>query len=514
MIPTATTLLREGLPGVRPPCWRIAVYVAGLLLATAVLRPDLYTVNSRFLLEDYSIVSLDLAMSRAFCGVPSAVTPLVSVATVVRDHRELGETSARLIAAERAGSLERFCETATVLTVNNENSLMWLDSWLWQLAPDLSINGLARVLHTMRIAAVALFVALLLANGFGVGVAAVSWLWALILLQDLSGYVHHGYPFMLVFLLVTSAAYASIGKSRLIHTTAGAPAIAAAVGAWTAFAANMRTSHLPIYLSFAVLLFVLSERASTARSGRWQRRGLIAVAMIAGYAAFQYGAITRHLPDMDDALSRHTILHSTVIALAIPESDFSRREGLSWSDGAAHAIALREQPGVPYLSVQYENALLRYYKRLWRERTSEMIAVYLLKGRTAGKHMLEVLRGRSGREGVLINTALAPLDWLPNGLWLLALYTAILVASLVRAWRHPGAATVMVYLAAAAVLVQMETTIVMSNYVVNYQSFLAFFCVFATVAAPAVLLGMIWDRASRVYGGRLRAAPPAGPRVA
>ena len=65
------------------------------------------------MLEDYSIVSLDLAMSRAFCGTPSAVTPLVSVATVARDEPELRDVPARQIAAERAGSLQRFCETST-----------------------------------------------------------------------------------------------------------------------------------------------------------------------------------------------------------------------------------------------------------------------------------------------------------------------------------------------------------------------------------------------------------------
>jgi hypothetical protein len=502
-----TTLLREWFPGVRPPWWRIAVYLAGVLLTTALVRPDLYSISPRFLLEDYSIVSLDLAMTRAFCGTPSAVTPLVSVATVVRDHREFGETPARQIAADRAAGLQRFCDTATVLTINNENSLMWLDSWLWRLAPDLSINGLARVLHSMRVAGLALVFALLLANRFGVVVAAISWLWALTLLQDLAGYVHHGYPFMLVLLLVTSVSYATLGQTGVMHSRIGAVVVAAIVGAWTAFAANMRTSHLPVYAIFAILLFVFSERtATTTRPDRWRRLGLAAAGVIAGYAAFQYLAISRHLPDVDQALSRHTILHSTVIALAIPESDFSRREGITWSDGAANAIALREQPGVAYLSVEYENALFKYYARLWRERTSEMLTVYLLKGQTAGKHMLEVLRGRTGREGVIVNTALAPLDWLPNGFWLLSLYTGVAVTSWFRAWRRPGSAIALVYLAAAAVLLQIEATIVMSNYVVNYQSYLAFFCIFATAAAPAALLGAIWDRVTWLDGRRDPAA--------
>jgi hypothetical protein len=501
-----SAVLREMFPGVRPPWARITVYTAAVLMATALIRPDLYRVHSSFRLEDYSIVSLDLAISRAFCDASSGVTPLVSVAAVVRDQRELGETPARAIAADRAGSLQRFCETATVAMVHNEHSLMWLDSWLFRLAPDLSINGLARVLHGMRVAGVAVFLVLLLANGLGLIVAAISWWWALILLQDLADYVHHGYPFMLVMLLVTGVTYATVGQTGAARSRIGAGIVATTVGAWTAFAANMRTSHLPVYALFAIVLFVFSERAAATPRGRWQRLSLAAVAMLAGYAAFQYFAITRHLPAGDQALSRHTILHSTVIALAIPESDFSRGEGITWSDGAANAIALREQPGVTYLSVEYERALLRYYARLWRERTSEMLDVYRVKSQTAGKHMLAALRGENGARGRILNAALAPLDRLPNGIWLFVLYAGIAVASWRRAWQRPGAATALVYLSIAAVLLQMEAAIVMSEYVVNYQAYLAFFCIFITAAAPAGLLAAIWESRGLAESPR----PPVG----
>jgi hypothetical protein len=506
-------VLRELFPGVRPAWARITVYTAAVLLATALVRPDLYGVASSFKLEDYSVVSIDLATSRAFCGASAVVTPLVSVAAVVRDQRELGETPVRAIAADRAGSLQRFCETATIPMVHNEHSLMWLDSWLFRLAPDLSINGLARVLHGIRVAGIAVFFVLLLANGWGLIVAAISWLWALTLLQDLADYVHHGYPFMLVMLLATAITYATIGQSGVTHSRVGVGIVAAVVGAWTAFAANMRTSHVPVYALFAIALFVFSERTAPSPRGRWERLGLAAVAVLMGYAAFQYFAISRHLPADDQALSRHTILHSTIIALAIPESDFSRREGITWADGAANAIALREQPGVAYLSVEYERALLKYYSRLWRERTSEMLHVYRVKGQIAGKHMLAALRGQSGTQGRILNLALRPLDRLPNGIWLLALYTVIALVSARLAWQRPGVATSLVYLATGAVLLQIEAAIVMSEYVINYQAYLAFFCIFITVAAPAGLLAAIWDRVAW-QNGRDVAAAPVGPRVA
>ena len=163
-----TKALREFLPGPPMPFMRALLYTAAAVLLTGLARPDFYKSHGDLLLEDYSILSMDLAMSRAFCGTPSAVTPLVSVTTVARDQVELRDVPARQIAAERAGSLQRFCESSTEPRINNENSLMWLDSWLWRLRPELSINELGQLLHGIRVAMVVATLASLLANGSGV----------------------------------------------------------------------------------------------------------------------------------------------------------------------------------------------------------------------------------------------------------------------------------------------------------------------------------------------------------
>ena len=493
-------VIRELFPGAPPPLLRVALYAIAALVFTGVLRPDLYRVGPGSWLEGYSILSMDLAMSRAFCGRASEVTPLVSVTTEVSLHQaELGEVPVRRIAADRAGSLERFCETSTVPRVNNENSLMWLDSWLWHLGPDLSIEGLGRLLHGIRVGGLLLVFTLMLANGLGVLVALSSWLWALILLQDLRMYVHHGYPFMLVLLLVTGSIYATLNRLGWTRPPLRAALVAVVAGAWSAFAANMRTSHLPVYVLFAIVLFGLGERQAPkdAWQDRAKRLALAVVLFVAGFSTFQYLAITRYLPKDDPTLSRHTILHSTVIGLGVPESDFSRREQITWSDGDALAIATRLEPGVKYLSADYERVLWRYYSGLWRDHTREMLAVYRTKALTAGKHMLMVLRGQGGMQGRVMYHLMRPLDMLPNGLWLLALYLVAGIAGLVHAWRAGGAAILLVYLSIAAVLLHLEASIVMSNYVVNYQSFLAFFCVFLTLLVPLSTIGALWDRVAR-----------------
>jgi hypothetical protein len=335
------TWLREWLPGPPLPFVRVLAYTAAAVLVTGLARPDFYRSHGEGVrLEDYSILSMDLAMSRAFCGTPSAVTALVSVATAARDHPELLDVPARQIAADGAGGLQRFCETSTELRINNENSLMWLDSWLWRLRPELSINELGQLLHGIRVAMLVATFASLLANGSGVIVAAISWYWALTLLQQLGGYVHHGYPFMLTMLLMTASACPVVSRRGWTRSLSGAAAVAAITGVWTGFATNMRTSHFPIYLSLIILLFASGEFLYPSPA-RLRRLAMAAAMFVAGFFAFQYVAITRHFPSDVDALARHTIFHSVVIGLGVPESDLSRREELTWSDPAAQAAALR-----------------------------------------------------------------------------------------------------------------------------------------------------------------------------
>jgi len=499
-----TRLLRELLPGPPVPFVRVLVYAAAVVLVTGIARPDSYRIHGDLLLEDYSIVSLDLAMSRAFCGTPSALSPLVSVTTVAHNQPELLDVPARQIAAERAGSLQRFCETSTELRINNENSLMWLDSWLWRLRPDMSINQLGQMVHAIRVASLAVALACMLSSGSGLIVAAVAWLWSLALLEELHPFAYHSYPFLLVLLVLTTSAYAAISQRKLMHSAWGAGAIAVITGAWSAFGTNMRSSHLPVYVALSIALFLIAEQdTKVVRPTRLRRLAVAMVLYAVGFGAFQYLAITRYLPRDIEGFARHTIFHPLVLGLGVPESDLSRREGITWADISGLHIARRVDPQVGYLDRSYERALSTYYSRLWSEHPGEMVQVYLNKGRTAGKHIFSILRARPGKKGAILATVLAPLDLLPNGLYLTALYILVVFAGFWRAWRGQSAVgALLAFMALAAFFLQVEATIIMSNYVINYQSYLAFFSVFLSLALPAAAAGLLWDRVQpRVLNG-------------
>jgi hypothetical protein len=123
-----------------------------------------------------------------------------------------------------------------------------------------------------------------------------------------------------------------------------------------------------------------------------------------------------------------------------------------------------------------------------------MMQVYWMKARTAGKHMLEPLRTRPGRTGRLLQMVLAPMDLLPNGVWMMFMYVAVAAGGMWRLWRAQSVlGALLAFMAIPAILLQLEATVVMSFYRINYQAYQAFFVVFISVALPAALVGLVWD---------------------
>ena len=464
------------------------------MVITLVIRPDLYRAATTELLDDHAIVSMDLAINGAFCSAPSAIAASLRVPYEVRDNFELVTTPVPSLIERGAGSVPAYCQRITSPMLNNENTLMWIEQWLWWLRPDMSVAQMGQALHMMRVFGLLVFTAALLLCGFGVATAGAAWWYGLVLLAEMQLFVHSAYLFLPIMLLITAAVYVGAIRSGATRTIGGAAAVGVAVGAWTAFATNLRTSHFPVYIAFALMLFAFSERAPAPAPGRLKRMGLGAALFVAGYFAFSYGAIARHLPEVQGNLPRHTIWHPLVLGLGVPQNPLSVREKITWLDAAAFDAARRIDPSVPYLSHEYEQALFRYYSGLWRNHTSEMIEVYIRKGKAAGKGMVEVLRSRSGIEGRVLRRVLAPLDLLPNGLYFLALYLTIAAVALARAWSGRMRALLVAYLAVAAAMLHVESTIIMSDYVPNYHSYLAFCAVLFSVAAASWLAAAIWDR--------------------
>jgi hypothetical protein len=98
---------------------------------------------------------------------------------------------------------------------------------------------------------------------------------------------------------------------------------ALAAGLVTAFAVNMRTSYVVMYLGFWCVFLVM--RAWEGQT--WYRTLLVIVAFAGGYALFERGVIGSLRPSSGRGAaytySSHTIAHPLVLGLAVPETPFA-----------------------------------------------------------------------------------------------------------------------------------------------------------------------------------------------
>lgn len=506
-VPLVTRAVRDLLPGGPvPSAARAALYAAAIWMAIAMARPSFLPAGTPVFESDHAAVSMEIAMARAYCDSPSKISPRVRLPHELRERPDLLDRPIRSLVTERTGGMREYCLSVGSPIVNNENGLMWLESWVLFLRPDLSFRGLGETLHRLRLAGLAFCSWAFLVLGGGIVLTGIATGTALLLLQQMQPQVFTNYPFMFVLILVTASLYALASKWRLARTVPRAGALALGAGTWTAFAVNMRTSHLPVYLAMAVIFLVLDHRvAGPAAAGPRAVAARAVAALLSftlAYGAFEYVSITRHLPVEIAGSAQHSIAHPIVLGLGVPESDLSRREGITWSDAAAWTAARRIDPNVPYLGPVYQRVLFSYYFGLWRDRPREMLGVYRHKAEVAGKQMLAVLRGGGGSDGRVLRWLLAPLDLLPNGLLILGVYLAAAAIAAWRAWSGNLAAQLMTYLAVAAVLLHVESALIMSTYVVIYHAYLAFYAVFLSAALSCGSMAALWPGAAHPCAGR------------
>jgi 2-polyprenyl-3-methyl-5-hydroxy-6-metoxy-1,4-benzoquinol methylase len=471
-----------------------------LLLLLFLIVPRWTNVESAPLTDGHALTALELAITRTFCGTGSLFPAQYRVPHHVRDHPETRAIPLRQVAVELAGSLEQYCEANNIGFVNNENSLTTVMHWLLWADPDMSLVELGSWLHRIRQAALALFAAVAVWAGLSVGAAALLVLLALDGLHSIEDLNYALYPFLAPMVLAAAAFYA--GSMRWLTGTRWWPLVLVTLvsGMMTAFAANLRTSYLPVMLAMQVVIVVAAVGRWRLQSGlQWSycaaRVAVIVVIFAAGYIALQYGTITRHLPkDVVAAAPHHTVAHPLVLSLAVPDSELGRREGISWVDGAGLALAQRMIPDVTYLGPTYDRALFMYYRHLWAEYPGEMLHLYWRKFGMAGIDIVRSVRDDYGLDGVLTRYLLWPQSLAPSGLVLLAVWCALCVGGLWAAvQRHSPLALLVALLSASAVLLLIESAIIMPRYTLAYHGYLAWYLEFTSVLALQAVVTLIWQ---------------------
>jgi hypothetical protein len=477
-------------------------YTLLLVATSAVIVRSAWSVDGATMTDGHAIVSLDLAIARAFCGIPSSFSHHIRIPMDVGRQMELRHVPLRTLVAQKAGSIDAYCRSVDEPFVNSENSLMVLETAALYLEPGLSLAQLGQRLHWLRIACILGFVVLLMGLGSSLALGLATLLCGLMLLRAMPDHVYSNYPFLFPLVLLAVALHGFASKYRWTGKPGGLMWYGASAGFLSAFVVNMRTSYLPIIGLFAALALV-DETRLRGRTVPWRRRAIgglaLAACFLAAYMTLQFGLITRHLPADGRFNASHPFGHPLVLALAVPENSFSRAMGIRWADEVGPQLAARVDPGVPFLGPRYNSALLRYYGRLWRTHPREMFAVYALKFSLSGSDMLRVLRASPGAVGWGVSVLLTPLAQLPNGFWILGLYATILLGSLALYYRRDcPAAFGLALLSLAAVLVQVESGVIFPVFVKQYHNFAAFYALFLSLLGVQAMANAAWALAVRV----------------
>ena len=459
-----------------------------------------------FARDMHAELSLDLAVDRAFCGTPSSITRNPDLVGMLIDDQQLANRSVSSILSTQFGSVVNYCERSKEPYGNNENSLMLTDAWLLRAMPGLSLNGLGRILLGVKIGGLLLLCYALLQCGAPVVMVAAMASAGTSLVLAVHAFGGFGvYGFLAGLIALTIGMY-GVG---LVHSTARSAApLALLAGVVTAYAANMRSSYLPIW----VLMFGVSVAALVwRRVGALDvRRAAFAAAMFAtGYLAFQYWFIVRTRPPQVTSYSYHVIAHPLVLSLAVPPNPLATREGIEWSDGIGLSLARRVDPAVKYMGEGYDRALFQYYMRLWRQYPSEMRQIYLDKWRAAGAALMQ----KASFERPVLDATLAPWRQLPNGFWFLALFAGSVALGVVLYTRTRAPLLVLVILTGmAGFCLLTEAAVIMPSYALTYHQSLLFTCALLTlIGAQTIVNGVVAVGAAMSAGGRESSAPVGGP---
>jgi hypothetical protein len=483
------------------------------LVAFAVLSFGLLFVARQRLIVDqpiftdgHAIASLEFAMTRAFCHREMVFPGPFRVPHYLRDHPQDRHIPLRDVATTMAGSLDRYCAAATEPFVNNENSLMVIEAWWLERNPGLSLAGLGTRLEATRVVCIVAFASVLVAAGFSVlaGVAVVAA--GLLTLGTMTDLVYTQYPFLFALLL---CAFAWWGLVLMIASSQRLPFVYAGLiggGAIAALGVNMRSSYLPIYVTlFVVTLSIVVPRVALTTGSRLAAAAVAIVVFSVAYSTAQYVEISRYLSAQHGS-SYHLLGHPLVLALAVPPSDLSRREGIEWADSRGLALARRIDPEVTYFGPGYDHALLTYYRSLWRGHPREMLALYWSKLNAVGLNMIPVLRGDAGRVGAAKRLLTMPFAWEPNGAALFAIFGVLTAVLFGWAWGSGSPLVAVIAMASvAAILVVIESAIIMPLFIPGYHNYLVYYVQFITICGAQLVV----EAAFRVYdrlSGRSAAA--------
>jgi hypothetical protein len=490
---------------------RSALYLVPVALISLYLYRDLYSGTNPPTGTAHPVQSIDVALNAEFCGEPGRYSTRYSVQTFLTTRPDLMSRPFQRAITAHAGSIHGYCQSVTTPVVVSENSLMWLARLALWVNRGLTPDGLGWFLGAVRVLMLLVFGLALLRTGSSVLFSLAAVMVGFAILRAV-GVRDSLYPFVLTLPLLHIALHGLAGASEVVRRRPGLWAFALCMGLLTGFSASMRTILLPMCAAMFGVFLLAVWAAGNRPSWRSATTATLAVAALvftAGYVAYDRVFVAPLRFSGDPNVSNyeyHTFAHPLVLGVSVPENDLSRREGIQWNDMVGFALARRTIPNVVYLGPEYETALLRYYKGLWRDHPREMAQIYFQKLRASGTEVFL----SAGVVGAQFALPAAPAQWLDrvtNGLVLFGLAIVVFGAALAVHLRGGGNRMLILALLALCALASLvEAFLTYSIFVAIYYSVLLFFVWF--VPLTILQAGADWV-ARTVFGATDASANPS-----
>ena len=461
-----------------------AYWLVTLIVAGAVTR---YAREPVVMPADaHAALTLDLAANAAFCGTTGHLSHVSGPTRVVSLRPQLIDLPLRDVLTHEFGSIEKYCATLNTAYIHNENGVLLLERFALALRPDASAAWLGRTLSAVRLLIVLLCGLVFLWSGASIALVAAFVVVADVVLNRV-GMAFSLYPFLTVLPTVATAFYA--GVLRLVPEWRPSRIAVAglAAGLLTAAGVNVRSSYLPILVAlFAAWLAAVLFKHDARVAPRSRLVGSALATFAVAFIGYHLTVIRPLLPPpgaTSQNSSYHSIAHALLLGVATPVNPFAERLGIEWNDDIGATLAHQIDPSVSYLGPGYERALFTFYFRLWRQYPADMLALYEFKVRWTGRDILLAI-DRLPLPLRLREDRVRRLNAVMNGYILFAIAATSLLLS---AWQfvrtRSSWAFAIVGLSTAAVLILMESTIIMPTFVGMYHSYLLVFFTLAPVLA-------------------------------
>lgn len=342
-------------------------------------------------------VALHMALADTYCGLKNRVfQPSEDVFRNLDDETARMPLADYITRATGAADLKAACAAAAPYSNFHEYSVSALMKAAIALPPKDTPLSLMEKMRAVILTMAIIGGALAAFCRIGIVPLYAAYGVALGLTRTLEPYAWSDYyyylPVLLLFMVSVAATFSVLLVRARLWVFA---AFALFAGVALDLTVNLRTSYgvafgVGLLISAAAGLLTLALTKAPIRRIAFCFAAA-AAAFVASTAANRVMFSSFRAADVGSEVEYHLFWHPVVLGLAVPGTDFTKAEGIRWSDSVGVELAKRIDPQAGSDGLRYEAALKSYYVSLWREHPKEMIGVYLTKLRTFGGEHARIL---------------------------------------------------------------------------------------------------------------------------